>query len=179
MAVTATIQLPNQPAVGGAEFLPLGGDGTTAPLGCYLVTIGVVGDAGGGNANLAINLDRRYTNLIAWANPQVAVATAAPIMQLGIRATGGVTGTGDPTIVGTMPHDHAVFANPTSSFLWYPPPIYYVQRGSVHFTTANIAATETYTLVAQIYCFHPEVTRITPLSWLQQNVPGVSAPVSV
>lgn len=173
MSVSATLQLPGQPAKGSSRFTPLGGDGTRAPLGCYLVDLQIDGDASSGEATLTINLDRRYTNLIALMNPSATSTSAGPEFHLSMAQQTG----SDIVVLGTMPQIALETIN--AAFLWYPPPIYYVQEGRARLVMANTDATEDYRLFAQIYCFHPEVTRITPLPMLQWNVPGVSAPVSV
>ncbi len=177
MAVAATLNLPGQPTSGSAEFLPLGGDGLVAPIGCYMADLQLAGDASSGNCTLTINLDPRYTNLIAFINVTVASAAAAGDFSIRMEAleSGPLP---NVQIVGTFPHI-ANQTGPNAAFLWYPPPIYYIQNGNIRFITVNIDATETYQIVAQIYCFHPEVTRRTPLPILQWNVPGVSAPAAV
>lgn len=176
MAVSATLTLPGQPASGNSIFEPLGGDGTRAPLGCYQSSVAVAGDAGGGNATLTINFDPRYTNLCAWINLTVASAAAAPDFQCRLHGGTG-TITPDVHVVGTMPHQ--AVETPNAAFLWFPPPLYFIQLGQIRMSVLNVDVTETYTLITQIYCFHPEVTRITPLPLLQLNVPGVSAPAAV
>ncbi len=158
-------------------FSPLGGDGLGAPLGCYLTDLQLVGDASVGTATLTVNFDPRYTNLLAFVNVTAASTTASPDMNLRMEAVDAGPGP-NVTIVGSMPQI-TLSTTPNAAFLWFPPPIYYIQNGSVRFVTNNIDATETYQIVLQIYCFHPEVTRRTPLPVLQWNVPGVSAPASV
>ncbi len=82
-------------------------------------------------------------------------------------------------IVGTLPHvSEAVFVN-NASFLWYPPPVYFQQKGIIQSVVVNVDATETYKLTAQIYCFDSNVLRLTPLALLNWNVPGVSAPAAI
>lgn len=152
----------------------MGGNGTQAPIGCYLTKLSVVGDAGGGTATVILSLDPRYTNLVAFINVMVASAAAAPDFHIEMN-----DGVAEPSVIiaGTMPHTAIETTN--ASFLWFPPPIYYQQNGRLTGTFVNVDATETYSIFAQIYCFHPEVLRITPLPLLQMNVPGVSAPASI
>lgn len=144
-----------------------------APLGCYLTDLQVDGDASSGVATLTINLDRRYTNLVALVNPSATSVDSAPEFHVSMAQ---VTGS-DIVVVGTMPKVAIETIN--TAFLWFPPPIYYVQEGRVRLVMANTDATEDYRLFAQIYCFHPEATRRTPLPILQWNVPGVSAPAAI
>lgn len=176
MSVSASVTLPAQPAIGSSSYLPLGGNGKQAPHGCYVVEAGVVGDAGGGTASITVNLDTRYTNLVAYMNPQVISAAAAPDFHIFIGP--GVSVGGAPvTICGTMPH--TVIGAPNAAFLWYPPPMYFRQGGTMALTMLNVDVTETYSIVAQIYTFDPQVTLLTPLPLLQWNVPGVSAPAAI
>ncbi len=174
MSVSASLTLPAQPAVGVSRFTPLGGDGTSAPLGCYLTTLSVVGDASAGTATVILALDARFTNLIAFIDATVASAAAAPDFHLAIN-----DGVQNPSVIvtGTMPHTAIETTN--ASFLWYPPPLYWIQNGRCTGTYVNVDATETYSITLQVYVFHPEVTRITPLPFLQWNVPGVSAPAAI
>ncbi len=177
MAVSATLTLPGQPPAGVSTFSPLGGAGLSSPIACYLSSVAVVGDASSGNATCTINMDPRYCNLVAFVNVDVSSAAGAGDFQIRMES---ITAGPGPTvnILGTLPQTSA-FISPNASFLWYPPPIYWVQEGTLRFTTPNVDVTETYTMVAQIYCFHPEATRRTPLGILQMNVPGVSAPAAV
>ncbi len=173
MAVSVTLSLPAQPALGASRFTPLGGDGRTAPLGCYLTDLQLAGDASGGAATLTINLDRRYTNLTAIMNPSATSTNSAPDFHVSMTQLTG----SDVVVLGTMPQTALETIN--AAFLWYPPPIYYVQEGRLRLVMANTDATEVYRLFVQVYCFDPEITRITPLPVLQWNVPGVSAPAAL
>ncbi len=170
--------MPAQPTIGESAFTPLGGNGQSAPLGCYMTRINVVGDASGGTATLQMNLDTRYTNLVAWVLVGAQAMAAAGEFEIRLidAATPSV-----PTIdiVGTLPHvSEAVFVN-NASFLWYPPPVYFQQKGIIQSVVVNVDATETYKLTAQIYCFDSNVLRLTPLALLNWNVPGVSAPAAI
>ncbi len=177
MSVSLSLTLPGQPAAGLARFTPLGGNGKQAPLGCYFVDAQLDGDASAGTASVVINTDPRYANLIAYANPVINVDAGAGDFLLRI-ATGSAGADIVCTVVGTLPGISASVSTDNSAFLWYPPPFYLVD-GNVTFIALNVAATETYILRAQIYCFDIDVTHLTPLPFLQMNVPGVSAPAAV
>lgn len=78
MAVTTTLTLPGQPDGGLAEYVPLGGDGHTAPLAAWMVWgMTDTGDASGGNATLAIVMDPRYTALVSYVALSIRQGTAA------------------------------------------------------------------------------------------------------
>jgi len=160
------------------DFIPLGGDGKVAPSGCYFVRLEVDGDASGGNATLTINLDPRYTNLVAYVNLLIQVDAAAGDFLLGT-----FTGTGQaaaaPQVVGTIPQVATAVNSNNGMFLWYPPPVFYQQEGQVFAAMPNVSATETYKLAAEIFIFDPDIRRLTPLPFLMMNVPGVSAPAAI
>ncbi len=178
MAVAIAVSLPSQPSQGAAEYVPLGGDGKAAPMGCYFVRAEVDGDASGGNATLTINLDPRYTNLVAFVNLKIGVDATAGDFFLGT-----FTGTGldaaAPEIVGTIPQVATSVNTNNSSFLWYPPPVFYQQEGQVFAAVPNVGVLETYKLLVEVLIFDADVRRITALPFLMMNVPGVSAPAAI
>ena len=177
MSVSALMTLPDQPTTGRSVLSPLGGNGYSAPHSCYLVQSSVAGDASAGTVLLSIQMDPRYTNLIAWINPLTSSAAAAGEFQIAMleNATSTVPGV---TIVGTYPQVTSTFGG-NQSFLWYPPPIYHKGQGLIQLVQINVDATEVYFLRCQVYCFAIDVLQTTPLPILQWNVPGVSAPASV
>ncbi len=180
MSVSINNTLPAQPSQGRTEFIPLGGDGRQAPLGCYLCRLEVDGDAGAGSAVLTLTLDVRYTNLVAVIQPAVEAAAGAPEMDLVLSPDSVASTRPQFNVVGTMPQVTAATSfGDNASFLWYPPPVYFSQEGLVAFATANVGALETYKLTVEVYVFHPDVRQLTPLPFLQMNVPGVSAPASI
>lgn len=177
MSVASLTTLPGQPPSGTSRFQPLGGNGKQAPHSCYVVESDLVGDAGAGVASVQIQFDERYTNLLAWANCRIAVDAGAGDFALSL----GHTST-DPEVVqvvGTIPQVATSVITSNAAFLWYPAPLYFRGDGFIQFRLPNVAATETYTLAVQIYCFDIDVVQLAPLGILQWNVPGVSAPVAV
>lgn len=178
MSVAITVALPNQPATGAVVWTPLGGDGRTAPLGCWLINFQIQGDASGGTATLSIVADPRYTNLFAWANPTVSSAAGAPDMLIVIQES-GTSGAASPVVVGTMPQIATTVSTTNAAFLWYPPPMYFQGLGELVFITDNVGVGETYIMRAQCYAFDIDAPQLTALPWLQMNVPGVSAPAAI
>ncbi len=131
----------------------------------------VAGDASGGNAIVSVTGDPRYTNVIALVNHKISSAAAAStfVDTISDRSTPIQPAV---TICGTTPF---ATGHATSQFLWYPPPMYYPGRGFAQFVCLNVDVTEVYTIVVQMYCFDIDIRRLTPLPFLQMNVPGVSA----
>lgn len=179
MSVIVAMTLPGQPILGSSVYLALGGDGRVAPMGCYFVRLEVAGDASGGNAIVTINLDERYTNLVAYANALIAVDAAAGDFSILVQEAGAAPGPGAPHIVGTIPQIATGVTTDNASFLWYPPPVYFQGGGQVTVSYPNVGVGETYKLQIEVYVFDINVRRITPLPVLQMNVPGVSAPAAV
>lgn len=71
--------MPAQPTSGGTlDYIPLGGDGFSAPQAAYgLKTFASAGDASGGSLVMTATLDNRYCSLVAFATVQITQGTAA------------------------------------------------------------------------------------------------------
>ncbi len=160
------------------EYVPLGGDGRSAPMGCYFCRAEIAGDASGGNASIIINYDTRYTNLTAYLNLMIAVDAAAGDFLLG-TFTGQGASAAQPQIVGTIPQVATAVNTNNGTFLWYPPPVFYQQEGQAFAVVPNVGVGETYKLAIEVLVFDPDVRRLTPLPLLMLNVPGVSAPAAI
>lgn len=176
MSVALTTNLPAQPTQGITNFVPLGGDGKSAPLGCYFVRAEVDGDASGGGVNLTVNMDVRYTNLVAYVNPVINVDAAAGDFAIRIGDSDQVA---RAAVVGTIPHVATTVVGDNAAFLWFPPPLYFQGGGTASFFCPNVGVLETYKLFLEIYVFDINVLRLQALPMLQLNVPGVSAPAAV
>lgn len=79
IAVAAAFTLPNQPTTGGTvTYVPLGGDGFSAPFAAYgIKTFAAVGDVSGGSVVMTATFDPRYCSLVAFATIQITQGTAA------------------------------------------------------------------------------------------------------
>lgn len=156
-------------------WVPLGGDGVTAPLGYFDVDSRVVGDASGGTAQIAIHFDPRYTSLLAWANISVLADTAPGdfAMQLLPSLT-----TAGLIIVGTLPGVEEAFTSSNSAYLWYPPPIFHAGNGVCRVFFPNVDATETYSMAVQVFVYNRDVRNRMNMTWLHQLIPSTNAPVA-
>jgi len=179
MSVIEAVTLPAQSVIGSTEFIPLGGDGKSAPLGCYFVTASIVGDASGGTAAVTIACDDRYTNLFAYLNGTISGDAAAGDFHMRLQGPTGVNGGMAPSIVGTIPQVATTVIPDNAAFLWFPPPVYFQGSGFGVFQCPNVDANETYHLQVEVLVFDIDVRRLAPLPWLMLNVPGVSAPASI
>lgn len=177
MAVGDVITLPAQPVAGdGVLYSPLGGDGRSAPLAVYDIGIQVVGDAGGGNAVVTVNFDPRYTSLVAWVAPFVAADTAAT--EFFVQLVDTVLFTPNLRIVGTMPFVTEGFSARNSSYLWFPPPMWFNGNGQLNANFVNVDATETYGMNCSIYVFDRNVRQIQAAQWLNMTKIGVNSPTA-
>lgn len=76
MSVNSTVVLPAQPSSGTVTYVPLGGDGFTAPQAAYSVqNHAVTGDAGGGNLSVTVDMDPRFVSLVSFVSFRNAQAT--------------------------------------------------------------------------------------------------------
>ncbi len=172
--------MPAQPAQGETHFQPLGGNGRTAPLGCYYARLEVDGDASGGSAVVGIQLDPRYTNLVAAVNPAIEAAAGAEDFAVTLRPSSDPTSGMGVDVVSTMPQIAAAssFGN-NAAFLWYPTPILFEGDGHVRFATSNVGVLETYKLAIEVLCFDIDIRRVMPYPLLMLNLPGTSGPNAV
>jgi len=118
VAVASTILLPGQPTAGEVAEVALHGDGYFSPHSEFHVNVQLEADATGGNAVIQIQLDPRWSSVLAWCEIEVASLAdakivnwrlvAGPALAFGINQTvTALTG----SVVGT----HA-------PALWVPPP---------------------------------------------------------
>ncbi len=175
MAVSVAFTLPDQPLAGdGALYTPLGGDGKLAPMGVYDVGAQVVGDASGGNAVVMMDFDPRYTSIVAWIAPWVIADTAAGEFVIQLLDTVHVLP--NLRVVGTLPGVTEGFTSRNSTYLWYPPPMWFTSTGRLNCTFVNVDATETYGMSCSIFVFDRNVRQYAPMQWLNAMRIGVSAP---
>ncbi len=178
MAVSGTVALPAQPASGSTDYVPLGGDGKSAPIAYYIVNVEVAGDASGGTATTRIDFDTRYTSVVTWLNFIVDTAAAAPDFLMFTHVGTPATQTA-PAIVSTAPFVATTITSANAAFLWYPPPILYSQRGNASAVSLNVGVNETYGLRAQIYVFDADVAQLAALEWLYLGIAHPGAPGAV
>ncbi len=87
MSVTETVVLPAQPAVGFADFVPLGGDGWSSPQSMVIIRDFVLaGDATGGTSTFFVETDARFSCIVPWIQIGVVGATAAEDFSLALTS---------------------------------------------------------------------------------------------
>lgn len=177
MAVTQTTSLPAQPAAGdGAELIPLGGDGRTAPHSEYFVGCEVAGDASGGLATNIINLDNRYSSVIGYVACYVEVAVAAEAMAVGIQATDHPAQNLLTVATNNFMTQQGGAPVRNGYYVWYPPPVVWAPGtgAQIFFQTQNVSATEIYGISALIYNYVADLRRLTPQNWTSLLLSGNS-----
>lgn len=167
MAVAESVTLPAQPSSGSVTFVPLGGDGFTAPQHAYAIqNMAATGAAGGGALSASILMDPRYVSLVAFATMRLVQAADTAIdvrFVIGPQA-GGVQ---IPQIIQQrLVTDIASgITSSTISDSFNPTPLLLPgagQAGSLSVAVVNVD-TDILNLSAYIYCFNIRVRELTPM----------------
>ena len=166
MSVSASVNLPDQPAAGALEVVPLGGNGFTAPQLAYAITISLASDAGGGTNTLTVVMDPQFTFGISYVQTLVT-SSAADVPS---RRT--ISLTANETIQDA--EDAEEGEGTTAVRLWKPPGVLGTETPLFAPTIVSRIAntdTETHFLSCRIYCFNKRAREKTPLWQLLQNFP--------
>ncbi len=166
MSVSTSVTLPSSPATGTLEYVPLGGDGFTAPFAMYNIRgMTVTGDASAGIATLTINMDDRYTALVGYCMGQIegAGGNRHVRMNMGGGRTAGAKV--DELVVVNSSQTQSIILT------WVPPPLVLPGgRTSVSLIQAAFLNVDTdiFSLDCAIYLFNiraRELAAIGPLNW--------------
>lgn len=156
--------LPGQPPTGETRYIPMGGDGFSAPFAAYnVIGHSVTGAVGGGAAVLTCIMDDRYVSLISYVqidNVQVASADA----DLQILLTGANFGMPTQAFSGVVTAVAADVNAGTIRHLWTPQPVLLAgseKRGNLQMFMLNVDA-DVYTMSVLIYLFNIRVREVSP-----------------
>ncbi len=130
VSVSVSFSLPESnvaPSV--VEYIPLHGDGYSAPHSAFYGNAQVVGDASGGTATMLVGKDERFSHLIQFLSPEVLAATAEPF-EIRIGRSDKIS----YFVVGVMPVS-TVLGSALSTTLYTPPPM--IDPNSWAFETDN------------------------------------------
>lgn len=160
ISVTVTLQLPEQPVLGTSQYIPLGGDGLSAPFAAHTVrALQVEHDASGGTAVQVINLDPRFCGLVSFMTGQIAQAINADA-DMSFTVTGNVTPSSVLRIVQPAGTDFEVART------WEPPPIILpggATAGSqLRLAVDNVDGDDSF-LDVWIYLFNIRARELTPM----------------
>ncbi len=171
MAVASTFEPPAQPTTGALTYVPLGGDGYSAPLAAYSIqNHAVTGDATGGAASLTVDMDPRFCSLVSFVSFSILQATSADA-EYSLKI-GSSTGTQIPSILHS---DLQVAVSSTVSSKEINKTFNLIpmmmpgagQAGQINLLVKNVD-TDIVRLSALIYLFNIRVRELTamgPLLW--------------
>lgn len=173
MAVALTVQLPEQPATGSVEEVPLAGDGIVSPHSETHVHMVLEADATAGLLVITIQLDPRWSCLLNYCNWQCASLADRKGCSWRIQA-GPDFFLGANMDLGTGPNFSAVGSDNNS--IWCPPPQMLFVPGmtswapNIVFTTDN-TDTEDVELFVLIYNFRKDAPKRIPVTVLNSALP--------
>lgn len=76
MSIFQSVVLPSQPVAGSLEYIPLGGDGLTAPQSAWFMDMQITGDATGGAIRAVVLRDDRFEHILQFMSVETDSATA-------------------------------------------------------------------------------------------------------
>ena len=162
MAITETLVLPAQPASGTVTYVPMGGDGFSAPFAAYVInSFRQTGDAGGGSLAANVTMDQRYTSLASYVTTIVQQAIDADI-DIRYRlagAAGGGQAHGE-----LLEFTSGTISAATINNTWVPEPEILPGGGgaSISQTIVNLL-NDVFDLSALIYLFDIRARELTPM----------------
>ncbi len=163
VAVTETVVLPAQPAAGTVEFVPLGGDGLSAPRAAYAVKgFLLTGDVSGGQIQTQVTMDDRYTSIVSYVSFNMSQATSADV-DFNIAISGARTPqmTDSGVAVAISSTIDAVEVRHT----WLPPPQLLPGGTEIAFVRTKVLNVDSDVLRSEmwIYLFNIDVRQKTPM----------------
>lgn len=79
MSIVEIVILPAQPISGEIEYIPLAGDGFTAPRSAFYGSVLQTGDASGGTIRMTVKRDQRFEHVISFLTAEVLQTSAAGV----------------------------------------------------------------------------------------------------
>lgn len=171
MAVTETVALPAQPVVGATTEVPLAGDGYYAPHSQTNVRINLDADVSSGNITAFIEMDPRWTSIVAWAALEVASMAATRQANFRILSSENISMSSMQLITQSTLGNAAEF----NGCVWVPPP--FILPGPIRNTTSSIRVgflntdSEDIIFDCVIYNFQKDVRNRVPLQWIHSSLP--------
>lgn len=167
MAITEEITLPNQPAVGSVEYIPLGGDGWVSPRSAYLIDMRITGDVSGGRVTLTVNRDPRFEHIVSFIQLESDSATATEYIFNLHRAKVVAHNTGAVKQVNLSSLDF-------TSIAWNPTPMIEPTKWSAIFN--NVDAIE-YKWMSLVYNYNIRASEKIPLGTLFASLPRTASSI--
>ncbi len=166
ISIAETIVLPAQPAIGAVTYIPLGGDGFTAPIAAYSVQgFEMDGDASGGVLTQSIRTDERYCALVAYVSGSINQATPANAdSRQTIASTRQVPIMVNSNVIVALAAAFTAEVN----VMWAPPPVILpgtTDTGLISNIWENVL-NDTYRMHCLVYIFDIRVRELTPMGGL-------------
>lgn len=167
VAVNLTVLMPNQPASGQVKYVPLGGDGYSAPHSAYSCFLTLAMDASGGNSTINLQFDPRFTQIVSYMRNEVVGVAADTAQRMFVRIDG------DEIISDTV---FATFWTGTAlaTRLWKPPGVIGTStQVDTAYMTAQMVNTDgdTHNFTCRVYNFDKRARELTPLPVLLSSLP--------
>ena len=170
MAVSASLTMPNQPADGFVDYIPLGGDGFRTPFQMANVFFRSAGDASGGQHFVTLFIDPVYTWVLNWVEGRRTAAAAAADLIFNVT----------PLAAGTFNQSYTEVNALTQPVIFTPPPMLLETIDAeqtlprVSLETSNVTG-ENVTLTAQLWGFDK---RARELGFMRDMMAAVQRGVS-
>lgn len=167
MAVSEDFTLPAQPTSGSVVFVPLGGDGFTAPRFAYMLNkVALTGDVSGGAATITARMDLRFVSLVSYVTGQIQQGTSADAEH---RFTLSSDFVAEQVSQGDITAISSTIAAFEIAKTWFPAPVLLPggnlsasERSRIIMKFLNVDD-DVYEMAALIYCFDIRVREETPM----------------
>ena len=170
MAVSSSLTMPDQPADGFVDYIPLGGDGFRTPFQMGQIFFRSAGDATGGQHFVTLFIDPVYTWVLNWMEGRRTVAGAAADLIFNVT----------PTASGLFHQSYTEVNATTQPVIFTPPPLLLETIDAaqtlprISLETSNVNG-ENVTLTAQLWAFDK---RARELGFMRDMMAAVTRGVS-
>jgi len=165
VSITETITLPNQPAVGTLEYIPLAGDGLAAPQSAFFLDHQITGDASGGFIRWQVHRDGRFSHLLQFMSAESDSITAISYRFDIFRGANASTAQAFHN-VGTTGLS-SVSGNVLAAQIWTPPAVIDPVKFELKLPNAD---GEEHKFKMLIYNFKVDASKRVPLNILFQSL---------
>lgn len=173
MAVSTSLDLPAQPAIGSVVYRDLGGDGLRSPRQLVTARVQSNGDGTGGQNTIDIKMDPAYMAILNWA--KVELSGGVPVLADGVFGFEMRLGPEAADNFGVRGNTFGASLT-TSIGVVTPPPIPLVRDDQaadlpdVLFRTENLNGTNM-TMVIQLFTYLIDAQFKTPIEQLVAGLP--------
>jgi len=174
ITVSTSVDLPEQPVLGNTTYIPLGGDGFSAPFASYsLQGFRATGDASSGRVQLTCVMDDRFCSLVQFVTLEIQQGTEASAdFRMFIGSTAPIAKIPRQEVSGVIQSIDTLVTNGIEiSRTWNPAP--YILPGGREAPTVTVQAlnvdADEYFVDINILLFNIAVRETSPMSILLGN----------